>query len=341
MPSWTSTTSATATTSSPRSTRRCTTPRSSSSSSARSGPRCCKRACAATTGCATRSRRRSGCARQTSRAAWPPLRVLPVLIGGAAPPAQDALPTDLAALARLGMLKFDERSAQGEHQHAARNDPGGGFRRPGTAAAGRAAAARGGTPPARRTSASGATVRASQVSAPRSRYFFAATLQLFDFFGLDTRVAGATMLLASIGAPEPAWSGAVVLVGIDEASERAIGRKFDPKLASRARCTDRSRGVGGGAQSRLRHECSRIPASRPAMRRCSVRSRRRATRCRSSSGCRAAAATEAERCSRHSHRSRVRGIACAGLEARPCALNAARRSARRCGGRRAPHSNRR
>ena len=40
----------------------------------------------------------------------PPLRVLPVLIGGAAPPLESSLPADLAALARLGMLKFDERA---------------------------------------------------------------------------------------------------------------------------------------------------------------------------------------------------------------------------------------
>ena len=56
----------------------------------------------------------------------------------------------------------------------------------------------------------------------------ASLTQLFDFIGLDERIAVATMLLARIGAPAPPWSGEVVLVGIDEASERAIGRKFDP-----------------------------------------------------------------------------------------------------------------
>jgi CHASE2 domain-containing sensor protein len=58
--------------------------------------------------------------------------------------------------------------------------------------------------------------------------FFAAIGQLFDFIGLDERVAVVTMLLARIGAPEPPWSGEVVLVGIDEETERKIGRKFDP-----------------------------------------------------------------------------------------------------------------
>jgi len=47
-----------------------------------------------------------------ARSGRPPLRVLPVLIGGATPPLESSLPTDLAALARLGMLKFDERALQ-------------------------------------------------------------------------------------------------------------------------------------------------------------------------------------------------------------------------------------
>jgi CHASE2 domain-containing sensor protein len=59
-------------------------------------------------------------------------------------------------------------------------------------------------------------------------FFLAALTQLFDVVGLDERVATVTMLLARIGAPAPPWSGEVVLVGIDEASERAVGRKFDP-----------------------------------------------------------------------------------------------------------------
>ena len=39
-----------------------------------------------------------------------PLRVLPVLIGGAKAPVEDALPADLAPLARVGMQTFDERA---------------------------------------------------------------------------------------------------------------------------------------------------------------------------------------------------------------------------------------
>jgi len=45
-----------------------------------------------------------------ARAGRSPLRVVPVLIGGAVPPAAAALPADLAPLARLGMLAFDERA---------------------------------------------------------------------------------------------------------------------------------------------------------------------------------------------------------------------------------------
>ena len=57
--------------------------------------------------------------------------------------------------------------------------------------------------------------------------FLAAWMAIFDVIGLDTRVASATMLLAGLAAPRTAWSGEVVLVGIDEGSEKSIGRGFD------------------------------------------------------------------------------------------------------------------
>jgi len=47
--------------------------------------------------------------------------------------------------------------------------------------------------------------------------------------GLQTRVATATMLLARVAAPASPWSGTVVLAAIDEASERAIGKKWGPE----------------------------------------------------------------------------------------------------------------
>ena len=58
--------------------------------------------------------------------------------------------------------------------------------------------------------------------------FFAALGQLSTSSALTSASPVVTMLLARVGAPDLPWSGEVVLVGIDEASERAIGRKFGP-----------------------------------------------------------------------------------------------------------------
>jgi CHASE2 domain-containing sensor protein len=155
-----------------------------------------------------------------------PLRVLPVLIGGAAPPAAAALPDDLAALARLGMLKLDERALKASittllealHQQ----DFEGEVRRL--------------QEERRKLEQERLLLESERKRRVRMRIasivvafglFFAAIGQLFAIIDLDERVALVTMLLARIGAPEPPWSGTVVLVGIDEASERAIGRKFD------------------------------------------------------------------------------------------------------------------
>jgi len=139
----------------------------------------------------------------------PPLRVLPVLIGGAVPPPESALPPDLVPLARLGMLKFDEHALKASINTLLEALRGERFedeidrirnqRR----------------------------VRVASVAAGFA-LFLAALIGGLDLLGLDARAATATMLLARIAAPEPAWSGQVVLVAIDEASERAIGREFDP-----------------------------------------------------------------------------------------------------------------
>jgi len=146
----------------------------------------------------------------------PPLRVLPVLIGGATPPAQGALPTDLAPLARLGMLKFDERALKASIntllESIQAEDFEGKVRRLKEEQDERK----------RRTRAHVASV------AVASALFLAFSVTLLDFFGLSAHIASSTMLLAHVAAPARAWSGQVVLVAIDQASERAIGRKFDP-----------------------------------------------------------------------------------------------------------------
>ena len=156
-----------------------------------------------------------------------PLRVLPVLVGGASPPAAMALPQDLAGLARLGMLTFDERALKASIttllESLRQQDFEGEVRK---------------LQEERRKlederllldSERKRRVRVRITSvAIAFALCFAAISQLFAFIDLDERVALATMLLARIGAPEPPWSGRVVLVGIDEESERAIGRKFQP-----------------------------------------------------------------------------------------------------------------
>jgi CHASE2 domain-containing sensor protein len=155
------------------------------------------------------------------------LRVLPVLIGDAAPPADSALPADLAPLARLGMLKFDERALKASINSLLEAVQEEGFE----------GKVRRLQDERRRLEEEHQVLEGERQHWSRARIasvgaafalFLAAMLGVFDFFGLGPRVAGATMLLAHVAAPESPWSGEVVLVGIDEASERAIGRKFDP-----------------------------------------------------------------------------------------------------------------
>ena len=138
-------------------------------------------------------------------------RVVPVLVGGAAPPPAAALPNDLAPLAGSNMLALDERfllphvnalleALQGEtFEHVA-------------------ARLQRGVRSAYRMQFAG--VAAALVM------FFAAWTALFDYFGIDTRVATLTMWLGRVGAVD-AWSGQVVVAGIDAASERSLGRPFD------------------------------------------------------------------------------------------------------------------
>ena len=161
-----------------------------------------------------------------ARPARAPLRVLPVLIGGALPPAEGALPPDLAPLARLGMLKFDERALKASLnsllEAIQEEDFEGKARRL----------------QEERRQLDDERVRLERERTRRKRariatiaaafaLFLAASVGLLDVFNLDTRIASATMLVARIVAPAPKWSGDVVLVAIDEATERAIGRSFD------------------------------------------------------------------------------------------------------------------
>jgi len=156
-----------------------------------------------------------------------PLRVVPVLIGGAAPPSESALPADLAPLARLGMLRFDEHALK-----ASVNTLLEALLEEGFEGQVRRLQEERRKLQEERLLLEGERKRRNRVRiasvAVAFALFFAAIGQLFDFIALDERVAVATMLLARIGAPEPPWSGQVVLVGIDEETERKIGRKFDP-----------------------------------------------------------------------------------------------------------------
>ena len=139
------------------------------------------------------------------------LRVIPVLVGGAAPPADKLAPT-LRPLQRLSMIKIDERALGASVTtllEAIREES---FEE-------EAARIRHEVSNARRLRIAGLLVGLAT--------FLGAWMAVFDLVGLDTRAATATMLLAGLAAPREAWSGEVVLVGIDEGSEKSVGRKFD------------------------------------------------------------------------------------------------------------------
>ena len=70
--------------------------------------------------------------------------------------------------------------------------------------------------------------------------FAAGWVALFDLLGVDTRLASATMLLAQPGDVSPPWSEDLVLVGIDEATVAAVGRPFGSSWrAEHAQVVDR------------------------------------------------------------------------------------------------------
>ena len=178
------------------------------------------------------------------------LHVVPVLIAGAAPPPEDVLPEKIASLHRLSMLSFDEHSEQASINTLLERIQGETFeqkaRRLEAEARQRAEQARVEAEQraveARRQKDEHEQerqdrirrVRALLASASAGLALFMANLfSALDYFNIDTRFAGATMLFASLaGRQEAPWSGEVVLVAIDAESERAVGRKFDPSWRS-------------------------------------------------------------------------------------------------------------
>ena len=156
-------------------------------------------------------------------------RVVPVLVGGAAPPPADALPPGLAPLATTNMLVLDERYLLAHVNALLEALQGESFERVAGRLAGRVRTAR------RMNLAAAAAALAM---------FFAAWTALFDFLGIDTRVATLTMRLGRLGAPAP-WSGQVVVAGIDDASGRRVGRPFDATWrGEHARLIGRAAGAG-------------------------------------------------------------------------------------------------
>ena len=202
-------------------------------------------------------------ARQATR-----LHVVPVLIAGATLPAEGTLPEKIAPLQRLRMLSFDQHSEQenintlleriqGEtfeqkarrleaeakrreedaRQEAKRREEAALQEAKRREQEAREEAERRATE-ARRQAEERAQKERDRIRRIRALLASAvAVLALFlanwfsalDVFSIDTRFAGATMLLASLaGRQEAPWSGEVVLVGIDGRTEQAVKRKFDP-----------------------------------------------------------------------------------------------------------------
>lgn len=133
-------------------------------------------------------------------------RVIPVLIGKAEPPGA-GLPADLDGLRLLNGLRIEERSLKAHLNELIEAVRGESFEDESTQLR-----------RLRRAQWCGAALGLTM--------FFAAWLTVLDFAGLDTRFASATMWLSQFGTTAP-WSGEVVLVPIDEATVRHVGRGFD------------------------------------------------------------------------------------------------------------------
>src|SRR5258705_10190325 len=133
-------------------------------------------------------------------------RIVPVLIGDAPPP-DASLPPDLAGLRMLNCLRVEERSLKAHLNELIEAVRGESFEDEIVERRG-----------LRRARWLGAGLGLAT--------FFAAWLALLDFAGLDTRFASATMWMSQIGEAPP-WSGEVVIVAIDEATQQRVGRPFD------------------------------------------------------------------------------------------------------------------
>jgi CHASE2 domain-containing sensor protein len=138
-------------------------------------------------------------------------RIIPVLVAKA-PPLQGPLPEELKALQPLTAMALDERALRPSINSLVEAINQKSFE------------SRVGDEVHEKRARSWRLVLAGLIGLA---VFFAGWVKLFDFFGLDTRVASATMWLADLVPVPPPWSGKVVLVGIDKASEKAIGRGFD------------------------------------------------------------------------------------------------------------------
>jgi CHASE2 domain-containing sensor protein len=173
------------------------------------------------------------------------LHVIPVLIGGATWPPEDILPADITPLRRLSALTFDERSEEASINTLLERIQGETFEQKANRL--EIEARRRAEQAQREEEQRAAEARRQQEERERREddrkrrfralvgstavglaLFLAHWVGLFDYFNIDTRVANATMLLAGLVDPqEAAWSGDVVLVGIDAKSEQALKRKFD------------------------------------------------------------------------------------------------------------------
>lgn len=148
---------------------------------------------------------------ELARALARDIRIVPVLVAKAPPPGAD-LPADLAPLRTLNGLTLDERSLKLHITALVETLQGEPFEEVATAL--------------RRRIRSARRAQVAGVAAGLAM-FFAASVALLEFFGLDTRVASLTMWLGAPAVAQPAGSGGVLLVGIDETTVQRIGRPFD------------------------------------------------------------------------------------------------------------------
>ncbi|HJW12085.1 MAG TPA: CHASE2 domain-containing protein, partial [Albitalea sp.] len=147
---------------------------------------------------------------ELSRALARGMRVVPVLVAKAPPPG-DGLPPDLQGLRTLNCLTLDERALKPHINALVETIRGRSFEDVARDLQRRVRSAH-------RAQFAGAVVGLL--------VFFAASVSLLDFIGLDTRLASATMWLGELGERAP-WSGEVVLVAITPETIASVGRPFD------------------------------------------------------------------------------------------------------------------